>query len=140
MALITTRDPRDLERLTIQAQHESRSALFTEIATEVGRLLPSTGVILETEEFTLEADSLPELLSVLLEYIQAALEDGLVYKLWDMSASFVMPDNTHRLYVTTHIEEASMMANFDIIATKFYVTGSMVNSLDKAEIILRMPC
>lgn len=113
--------------------------MFSEIGTEIGRLLPTTGEVIETEEFEVTADSLPELLSVMLEYVKDALNGGITYTLWNCTSSFMMPGNKFKLRVMAHVEElADFGVDFDMIATKWFCS-SLHHGAEQAEIILRMP-
>lgn len=139
MSVITTRNPSDFERLTISVRGSNRGQMFSELGNELGRLLPTTGQVLETEEFSLSSDSLPELLSVMLEYVKETLDQGITYTLWNVTFSFQMPGNLFKLYVLAHVEElADFGVDFDMVATKWFAS-SLHHGAEQAEIILRMP-
>lgn len=139
MTTITTRDPTDFERMTINVLGNNRGQIFSEIGNEIGRLLPTTGEVIETEEFEFKAESLPELLSVMLEYVKESITQGITYTVWHCTSSFMMPGNVFKLRVMAHVEElADFGVDFDMIATKWY-SSTLHHGEEQAEIILRMP-
>jgi hypothetical protein len=135
MSWITTRDPTDIERLTIAATGTNRGIMFSELGDEIGRILPTTGDLLATEEFTLTAGSLPDLLAEFLYTVTEGIKEGIVHTLWQCTFAFSTPPNQHKLYVLAHTEEIESLVELDMIATKWF----KVEHAETAEIILRVP-
>lgn len=139
MPILTTRQVNDLDRLTIAVSGTNRGIMFAELGDEVGRILPTTGDLVATEEFQLKADTLPDLLAEFLGVILEGIQEGIVYTLWQCTFSFSMPGNLYKLYVTTHSEEIDSLVEMDIVATKWFNVNHAMGAAESAEIVLRIP-
>ena len=133
--VITTRQPSDMERLTISVTGTDRGMMFSELGDELGRILPTTGDLASTEEFSLEAGTLPDLTAELLQVIQEGVQEGIVHTLWQCTYVKAMPGDRCKLYVLTHAEDIDALVEPTLIATKWYST-----SFDETlEVVLRLP-
>jgi hypothetical protein len=113
--------------------------MFSELGDEIGRILPTTGELLATEEFELKADSLPDLMAEFVGVILEGIQEGIVHTLWQCTSAFSMPGNIHKLYVLTHSEEIDSLVEMDVIATKWFNENGAYNVTETAEIVLRIP-
>lgn len=139
MPITTTRQVDDLDRLTITVDGTNRGIMFSEMGDEIGRILPTTGELLATEEFTLQADSLPDLMAEFVGVILEGIKEGIVHTLWQCTSAFSMPGNIHKLYILTHSEEIETLVELDMIATKWFNMNGAYNQVETAEIVLRIP-
>jgi hypothetical protein len=135
MSWVTTRMKDDIERLTISVSGTNRGIMFSELGDELGRILPTTGELVATEEFTLQADTLPDLLAEFLQVFQEGIEEGVVHSLWQCTFAYAVPGNQYKLYCLTHTEEIDALVELTMIATKWFDQQRE----EIAEIVLRVP-
>jgi hypothetical protein len=113
--------------------------MFSELGDELGRILPTTGELLATEEFTLKAISLPDLLAEMLGVVTEGIKEGIVHTLWQCTSALAMPGNIHKLYTLTHSEEIDSLVEMDLVATKWYNINNAYNKEETLEVVLRLP-
>jgi hypothetical protein len=109
------------------------------LGDEIGRILPTTGELLATEEFTLAAISLPDLMAEFVGVILEGIKEGVVHTLWQCTSAVSMPGNIHKLYILTHTEEIETLVELDMIATKWFNVNGSSHVEETAEIVLRIP-
>lgn len=139
MTVLSTRQATDLDRLTISVTGSSRGVMFMELGEELGRILPTTGDLVATEEFTLQAISLPDLLAEFLQVVLEGIQEGIVHTLWQCTSSYTVPGNVHKLYVVTHTEEIESMVEMDMIATKWFNTSNKLSDIETLEVVCKLP-
>jgi len=139
MPILSTRQVNDLERLTITVSGTSRGIMFSELGDEIGRILPTTGELQSTQEFTLAASSLPDLMAEFLGVILEGIKEGIVHTLWQCTSAVSMPGNIHKLYILTHAEDIESLVELDIIATKWFNVNGSSQVEETAEVVLRIP-
>jgi len=139
MPILSTRQVNDLERLTITVRGTSRGIMFSELGDEIGRILPTTGELQSTQEFTLAASSLPDLMAEFLGVILEGIKEGIVHTLWQCTSAVSMPGNIHKLYILTHAEDIESLVELDIIATKWFNVNGSSQVEETAEVVLRIP-
>jgi hypothetical protein len=137
MSMVSFRERNDIERLTISVTGTNRGIMFSELGDEIGRIIPTTGELIATEEFELSADTMPDLLSEFIGVIQQNIEEGIAYTLWQCTFAFSMPGNQFKLYVLAHSEELDSLVEITPIATKWFGSDKVKDEV--AEIILRVP-
>ncbi len=137
MPMVSYRQKDDPERLTISVSGTNRGIMFSELGDELGRIIPTTGELIATEEFTIQADTLPDLLANFIEIVQEGIKEGIVHVLWQCTFAFAMPGNQYKLYVLAHTEEIETMVELDMIATKWFGSDKVKDEI--AEIIMRVP-
>ncbi len=139
MTVLSTRQANDLDRLTISVSGTSRGVMFMELGEELGRILPTTGDLLATEEFTLKANHLPNLLAEFLNVVLEGIKEGIVHTLWQCTSSYTVPGNVHKLYVVTHTEEIESLVEMSLIATKWFNTGKELSNIETLEVVCTLP-
>jgi hypothetical protein len=137
MSMVSYRAKGDIERLTISATGTNRGIIFSELGDELGRIIPTTGELIATEEFEIKADTMPDLLANFIEIVQEGIKEGIAYVLWQCTFAFAMPGNQYKLYVLAHTEELESLVELNMIATKWFGTGK--DAEEVAELVLRVP-
>lgn len=137
MSLVSYRQADDIERLTISVVGTNRGLMFSDIGDEIGRILPTCGDLLATEEFVLKAETLPDLLAEFLHVVQEGIKEGIAHTLWQCTHAHAYGDGEKgfKLYVLTHTEELDSLVEIDLVATKWFES----DTVESAEIILRVP-
>ena len=136
MSMVSYRNVSDIERLTISVSGTNRGVMFSELGDELGRILPTTGELVETSEFTLRADTLPDLLAEFLQVVQEGIDEAIVHTLWQCTFAYAVPGNQYKLYCLTHTEEIDALVELTMVATKWYDEKEREET---AEIVLRVP-